>query len=178
MSRPPFVKRPVKPEPKHRLNERITTPTVRLVTDQSSEIVSIDVALKAAIAASLDLVEISPNANPPVCKVMDYGKFLYQLKKKDKDNMAKNKTEIKELRFSPSISDHDFEVKLKQAIQFLKEGAKVRTQLQFKGREITHKEKGELVLLRLATGVSEVGKAETLPKLEGKKMFMLLTPKK
>jgi translation initiation factor IF-3 len=178
MSRPYYGKKPIKPEPKHRINSAITAQSVRLVAEGfNGAVVSIAEARQAALDAELDLVEISPNTVPPVCKVIDYGKFLYQQKRKDKDN-AKNKTEMKELRFSPTISDHDFEVKAKQAVQFLKEGDKVRTSVQFKGRQMAHREQGELVLLKLAKFAEDAGKPEALPKLEGKKMFMLLTPKK
>ena len=177
MIKPYLGRKPFKPEAKHKINNFIIANTVRLVTDEFNGVVSIAEARKMAEDTGLDLVEISPNVVPPVCKIIDYGKFLFQQKKKDKNN-AKNKTEMKELRFSPSISSNDFDVKVKQALGFLKDGCKVRTSLQFRGRQMAHKEQGELVLLKLAKAVEEVGKPETLPTLEGKKMTMLLTPKK
>jgi len=172
-----FVRRPPRKEAKHRINGFIRAQRVRLVSPALNGVVSLSEALAEASNAGLDLVEISPNADPPVCKVMDYSKFMYQQKQKDKDS-AKNRPELKEVRFTPNIGDHDFDIKARQAIKFLKDGSKVKTQVQFKGRQMAHKEQGELVLLRLAEAVIEVGKPESLPKLEGKKMFMMLTPVK
>lgn len=146
--------------------------SVRLVHQGNSTVMTLEEALKVAEDAGLDLVEISPTAVPPVCKVVDYGKFLYEQKKKPEQKSP----EMKELRFSPSISDNDFNVKVKQALKFLQDGSKVKTSLQFRGREMAHKERGELVLLKFAKAVEECAKPETLPKLEGKKMFMLLMP--
>jgi translation initiation factor IF-3 len=123
-------------------------------------------------------VEISPNADPPVCKVTDYQKFLYQQKKKQKELKAKaTKIVVKELRFGPNTDDHDYNFKLKHAHKFLEEGAKVKAFVFFKGRSIIYSEKGEILLLRFAQDLEEVGKVEQLPKLEGKRMIMLLTPK-
>lgn len=127
----------------------------------------------------LDLVEISPTANPPVCRIMDYKKFLYEQKKKQKEiksNAAK--VVVKEIRFGPNTDDHDFNFKLKHAQGFLDEGSKVRAHVFFRGRSIVYKEKGELLLLKFANALEDVGKVEMMPKLEGKKMFILLTPKK
>lgn len=127
----------------------------------------------------MDLVEISPSANPPVCKVMDYKKFLYQQKKKQKEIKAKTaKVVIKEIRLGPNTDDHDFNFKLKHAQNFLSEGAKVKVDVFFKGRSIIYKDKGEYILLRFATELEEYGKVESLPKLEGKRMIMIITPKK
>ena len=127
----------------------------------------------------LDLVEISPNADPPVCKIIDYQKFLYQQKKKIKETKLKTaKTVIKEIRFGPNTDEHDFNFKLKHAIRFLEEGAKIKTFVFFKGRSILFKEQGEILLLKFAQELEDIGKVEQLPKLEGKRMIMLITPKK
>ncbi len=126
----------------------------------------------------LDLVEISPNADPPVCKIIDYQKFLYQLKQKQKEAKAKTaKVVVKEIRFGPNTDDHDFNFKVKHAQKFLEEGNKVRAFVFFKGRSIVYKEQGELILLRFATALEEYGKVEQMPKLEGKRMNMLIVPK-
>jgi len=127
----------------------------------------------------LDLVEISPKANPPVCKIMDYKKFLYEQKKKQKEMKAKTaKIVVKEIRLGPNIDDHDFNFKLKHAINFLQDGAKVKVEVFFKGRSIIYKDKGEIVLLKFAQELEEYGKVERMPKLEGKRMIMIMTPKK
>ncbi len=127
----------------------------------------------------LDLVEISPNADPPVCKVIDYRKFLYQQKKKQKEMKAKAvQVVVKEIRFGPNTDDHDFEFKLRHAEKFLKEGSKVKAYVFFKGRSILFKEQGEILLLRFATELEELGKVEQMPRLEGKRMTMFITPKK
>ena len=134
--------------------------------------------MKIALAQQLDLVEISPSADPPVCKVVDYNKFLYDKKKKEKEMKAKSKTaEVKEIRFTPGTDDHDFDFKAKHAEKFLKDGNKVKAYVQFKGRAIMFKERGELVLLKFAERLAEVGQPEGLPKLEGKRMQMVLSPK-
>ena len=126
----------------------------------------------------LDLVEISPNADPPVCKIIDYNKFLYEKKKKEKEMKAKSKvSEVKEIRFTPNTDDHDFDFKAKHAENFLKDGNKVKAYVQFKGRAIMFKERGELLLLKFAERLAEIGQPEALPKLEGKRMLMVLTPK-
>lgn len=136
-------------------------------------------ALRIAEAKELDLVEISPTADPPVCKVMDYQKFLYEQKKKQKELKAKTAKQhvIKEVRFTPNTDDHDFEFKAKHAENFLKEGAKVKAYVQFKGRGILFRERGELMLLKLAERVKEVGVLEQMPLLEGKRMFATLAPR-
>ena len=127
----------------------------------------------------LDLVEISPKADPAVCKITDYSKFLYQQKKKQKEMKAKTqKIVVKEIRFGPNTDDHDFEFKLRHAEKFLKDGAKVKAYVFFKGRSILFKEKGEILLLKLATSLEELGTVEQMPKLEGKRMIMMISPKK
>lgn len=136
-------------------------------------------ALKIADEQGLDLVEISPNADPPVCKVMDYKKFLYEQKKRDKVIKAKTtKVVIKEIRFGPQTDEHDYEFKKKHAEKFLKEGAKLKAFVFFKGRSIIFKEQGQILLLKLAQDLEEFGKVEQMPKLEGKRMTMFLAPKK
>ena len=140
---------------------------------------SIQDALKLADNMELDLVEISPNADPPVCKLIDYQKYLYQQRKKQKEIKAKTaKVTVKELRFGPNTDDHDYNFKLKHAIKFLEEGFKVRAYVFFKGRSILFKEQGELLLLRFANDLEEYGKVEQLPKLEGKRMIISISPKK
>jgi len=142
-------------------------------------IIPIKEALALADEHGLDLVEIAPAANPPVCKIMDYKKFLYELKKKQKEIKANAaKIVIKEIRLGPNTDDHDFNFKLKHAVKFLEEGAKLKVYVFFKGRSIVYKEQGEVILLRFAQEVEEVGKVEQLPKLEGKRMIMLVSPKK
>ncbi|MCK9450094.1 MAG: translation initiation factor IF-3 [Bacteroidales bacterium] len=136
-------------------------------------------ALTLAREVGLDLVEISPTANPPVCKVMDYKKFLFEQKKKQKEIKAKSaKIVVKEIRLGPNTDEHDFQFKLKHAIKFLEEGAKVKVDVFFRGRSIVYKDQGELVLLKFAQEVEEYGKVEQLPKLEGKRMIMMIAPKK
>ncbi|HNE93713.1 MAG TPA: translation initiation factor IF-3 [Chitinophagaceae bacterium] len=161
------------------MNERIRVPQVRLVGDNVEVgIYSTQEALRIAQDLELDLVEISPQADPPVCKAIDYKKFLYEKKKKEKEMKANAKqSEVKEVRFTPGTDDHDFDFKAKHAENFLKEGNKVKAYVQFKGRAIMFKERGELVLLKFAERLTEFGQPETLPKLEGKRMFLMLTPK-
>lgn len=137
------------------------------------------VALSKAEELGLDLVEISPNAKPPVCKIMDYKKFLYEQKKRDKVLKAKaSKVVVKEIRFGPNTDDHDYEFKKKHAEKFLKEGAKLKAYVFFKGRSIVYKDQGEILLLRLASELEDLGKVEQMPKLEGKRMTMFIAPKK
>ncbi|MBX2932470.1 MAG: translation initiation factor IF-3 [Chitinophagaceae bacterium] len=166
-------------EPEHRINERIRVPQVRLVGDNVEVgIYPTHEALKIAQELELDLVEISPQADPPVCKAIDYKKFLYEKKKKEKEMKANAKqSEVKEVRFTPGTDDHDFDFKAKHAENFLKDGNKVKAYVQFKGRAIMFKERGELVLLKFAERLAEFGQPETLPKLEGKRMFLMLAPK-
>ncbi len=156
-------------------------PQVRLVGDniENPGIYPLREALKVADELELDLVEISPKAEPPVCKVIDYSKFLYQQKKKQKEMKAKTvKVVVKEIRFGPQTDEHDFNFKLRHAEKFLKDGAKVKAFVFFKGRSILFKEQGEILLLKLATSLEEVGTVEQLPKLEGKRMTMYISPKK
>ncbi len=153
---------------------------VRVVGDDiETAILSIQDALKLADQMELDLVEISPNADPPVCKIVDYQKFLYQQKKKQKEIKAKAaKVVVKEIRFGPNTDDHDYNFKLKHAMKFLEEGAKVRAYVFFKGRSILFKEQGEVLLLRFANDLEDYGKVEQLPRLEGKRMIISFSPKK
>ncbi len=177
----PIRRGPVrKIEPAHRINNRITARTVRVVGDEvETQVLSIQDALKLADRMELDLVEISPMAEPPVCKIVDYQKFLYQQKKKQKEIKAKAaKIVVKEIRFGPNTDDHDYNFKLKHAIKFLEEGAKVRAYVFFKGRSILFKEQGEVLLLRFANDLEEFGKVEQLPKLEGKRMTISFASKK
>lgn len=141
-------------------------------------IVSLREALDLADKLELDLVEISPNAEPPVCKIIDYQKFLYQQKKKQKEIQSKSvKVTIKDIRFGPNTDEHDYSFKLKHAIKFLEEGNKVKAFVFFKGRSILYKEQGEILLLKLAQDLEEYGKIDQMPKLEGKKMQILISPK-
>ena len=136
-------------------------------------------ALQMADQMDLDLVEISPNADPPVCKIIDYSKFLYKQKKKQKEMKQKTvKVVVKEIRFGPHTDDHDFDFKMRHAEKFLKDGAKVKAYVFFKGRSILFKEQGEILLLKLATALEDLGTVEQLPKLEGKRMTMIISPKK
>src|SRR6185503_8079837 len=166
-------------EAEHRINNFIRVPQVRLVGENVEVgVYPTQEALRMAQAQQLDLVEISPNADPPVCKIIDYNKFLYDKKKKEKEMKAKSKaSEVKEIRFTPGTDDHDFDFKAKHAEKFLKDGNKVKAYVQFKGRAIMFKERGELVLLKFAERLAEVGQPEALPKLEGKRMLLMLTPK-
>ncbi|MEI6766559.1 MAG: translation initiation factor IF-3 [Bacteroidota bacterium] len=170
----------VKKEELHKINGRINAPVVRVVGENvETGIFPIREALNIAEEQGLDLVEISPSANPPVCKVIDYKKFLYDQKKKMKEMKAKaSKVVVKEIRLGPNTDDHDFNFKLKHAIKFLQEGAKVKVDVFFKGRSIVYKEQGELILLKFASDLTEYGKPEQLPKLEGKRMIMILSPRK
>ena len=147
--------------------------------DVESKIISIKEALHKASQMSLDLVEISPNADPPVCRLIDYKKFIYDQKKKQKAIKAKTiKVVVKELRFGPNTGDHDFNFKLNHAISFLKDGFKVKAFVFFRGRTIIFKEQGEILLLKLAQALEEYGVIENMPKLEGKKMIMMISAKK
>jgi len=163
----------------HRTNQMIRVPQVRLVGDNIEVgVYSIQDALRMAQEQQLDLVEISPQADPPVCKIIDYNKFLYEKKKKEKEMKAKSKSaEVKEIRFTPGTDDHDFDFKSKHAENFLKEGNKVKAYVQFKGRAIMFKERGELLLLKFAERLADFGQPEALPKMEGKRMLMIFAPK-
>jgi translation initiation factor IF-3 len=166
--------------PEHRINEYIRVPEVRLIFDgKDSEIVDTRKALKMAYDSELDLVEVSPNAKPPVCKIIDYKKFLYEQRKKDKELKSKSKqTSIKEIRFGPNTDDHDFNFKLEHARDFLSKGDKVKATILFKGRAIVYKDRGEILLLKFADGLSDLGLPERMPVLEGKKMIIMINPKK
>jgi len=163
----------------HRTNHMIRVPEVRLVGENIEPgVYPTADALKMAQAQELDLVEISPAAVPPVCKIIDYNKFLYDKKKKEKEMKAKSKTsEVKEVRFTPNTDDHDFEFKCKHAEKFLLDGDKVKAHVQFKGRAIMFKERGELLLLKFADRLKDVGALEGMPKMEGKRMLVMFAPK-
>jgi len=180
-------------EPKFslRINNQIRVPRIRLVGDNLNAISEVadkeitpfiyytNKVVQWAEALDLDLVEISPNADPPVCKIIDYKKFLYDKKKKEKELKAKSaKTVIKEIRFGPNTDDHDFEFKCRHAQKFLEEGAKVKAYVQFRGRAIVFKDRGELLLLKFLKELEEVGAAEALPKMEGRRMIVMISPKK
>ncbi len=162
------------------INERIRAREVRLVGDNVEQgIYPIDKALRIAEQMELDLIEISPNAEPPVCRILDYQKFLYQQKKRQKEQKAKAaKVVVKEIRFGPQTDDHDYNFKLKHAQGFLKEGSKVKAYVFFRGRSILFKEQGEVLLLRFANDLEDLGKVEMMPVLEGKRMTIMLTPLK
>jgi len=177
----PYNRGPQKKEDLHRINEKIIgLSQVRLVgEDIEPGIFSFDEALKIAKDLEMDLVEIVPNAEPPVCRVIDYKKFLYEHKKKQKEMKAKaTKIVVKEVRFGPNTDEHDFNFKLNHAKKFLQEGSKVKAFVFFKGRSILFKDKGEILLLKFAAELEEYGKPENLPELEGKRMIMFLSPKK
>ncbi len=166
---------------KYRINEKIFANSVRVVGDNidTPEVMSKVAALQLAESMGLDLVEISPNADPPVCKIIDYNKFLYQQRRKQKELKAKQtKIVVKEIRFGPQTDEHDYNFKLKHAQKFLAEGAKVKAYVFFKGRSILFKEQGEILLLRFAQDLEEYGKVEQFPKLEGKRMIIVLASKK
>ena len=167
-------------KPQHRVNEQIKATSVRVVGENITQgVYPLKQALAMAEAAGADLVEISPNAEPPVCRIIDYSKFLYQLKKKQKEIKAKSvKVVVKEIRFGPQTDDHDFNFKLKHAIGFLQEGAKVRAYVFFKGRSILFKDQGSDFLERFVNALEDYGKVESAPKLEGKKMIVVIAPKK
>src|SRR6188768_30280 len=176
--RQPF--RPRQKEREHRINEEIVGPEVRVVgEDIEPGVYPVAVALKMAQAKEVDLVEISPQAVPPVCRIVDYKKFLYEKKKKDKEQKAKAKqSEVKEIRFTPNTDDHDFDFKAKHAEKFLQDGNKVKCYVQFKGRAIMFQERGELLLLKFAERMAEYGAMESMPKMEGRRMLAMFSPKK
>lgn len=166
-------------EEPYKVNGKITVREIRLVGENVTVgIYSVSEGIKIAQDQGLDLVEISPKADPPVCKVIDYSKFKYDQKKKQKEIKAKaSKTVLKEIRFGPNTDDHDFNFKLKHARNFLEDGAKVKAYVQFRGRAIVYKDRGEILLLKFAQALEEYAKVEQLPKLEGKRMFLFLSPK-
>lgn len=163
---------------KHRINRKITSEELRLVGDNVEiGVYKLSQALAIANEQNLDLVEISPKAVPPVCKVMDYKKFLYEQKKREKALKSRAaKVVIKEIRFGPNTDDHDYNFKKKHAEKFLNEGAKLKAFVFFKGRSIIFKEQGQILLLRLAQDLEKIGKVEQMPKLEGKRMIMFIAP--
>lgn len=167
-------------EDKHRINEKIRVPEVRLVGDNVEiGVYPIAKALELAQEQVMDLVEISPNADPPVCKIIDYKKFLYEQKKREKVLKAKTtKVVVKEIRFGPNTDDHDYDFKKKHAMKFLESGAKLKAFVFFKGRSIVYQDQGQILLLKLAQDVEDYGIVEQMPKLEGKRMIMLMAPKK
>ena len=164
----------------YRVNEQIRAREVRIVGDDiESQVLSTRDALHIAEQKGVDLVEISPNADPPVCRLIDYSKFIYQQKKRQKEMKAKQvKIDVKEIRFGPQTDDHDYNFKLKHAMGFLADGDKVKAYVFFRGRSILCKEQGEVLLLRFAQDLEEYGKVESMPVLEGKRMIMFIAPKK
>ncbi|MFK8044072.1 MAG: translation initiation factor IF-3 [Crocinitomicaceae bacterium] len=172
-------RRPFKKEEPYKVNELIRAREVRVVSDDGAEVLPLSAALEKANQAELDLVEISPNAKPPVCKIIDYKKFLFEQKKKQKELKSRqSKVTIKEIRFGPNTEDHDFQFKLKHAKGFLSDGAKVKAFVFFKGRSIVFKDRGSILLLKFAQELEDYGVIEQMPKLEGKKMIMMINPKK
>jgi translation initiation factor IF-3 len=164
----------------HKINEKISAREIRLVMEgEEPKVMSTYDAIKLAEEQEMDLVEISPNAVPPVCKIMDYRKFLYNQKRKQKELKAKqSKVIIKEIRFGPNTDEHDFQFKLVHAKKFLEEGSKVKAYVFFRGRTIVFKDRGEILLLRFAQEIGDLGVLESMPKLEGKRMIIMLNPKK
>lgn len=164
----------------HRINENIRVPKVRLIIEgEEPQIIDTKKAIELAEEQGLDLVEISGKASPPVCKIIDYKKFLYDQKKKQKEIKAKqSKVTIKEIRFGPNTDEHDFNFKLEHAKKFLQEGAKVKAFVFFRGRTIVFKDRGEILLLRFAQELADLGTLEQMPKLEGKRMTIMINPKK
>jgi translation initiation factor IF-3 len=173
-------RRPRKTEPDHKINNLIRAEQVRIVGDNiESKVVSLEEAIIIADNFDLDLVEISPNAKPPVCRIVDYKKFLFEQKKRQKELKARqSKIVLKEIRFGPNTDDHDFNFKLNHAKKFLGDGAKLKAFVFFKGRTIVFKERGEILLLRFAQELEEYGIVEQMRKLEGKRMIMMINPKK
>ena len=171
---------PVRKEAEHLINERIDSPMVRVVGEgMEPTIMNTKEALRRAYDEGLDLVMISPTANPPVCKIIEYQKYLYEQKKREKERKANStKVVIKEIRLSPQTDDHDFEFKLNHAKRFLKEGNQVKVDVFFRGRAIVYKEQGETQLLKFAEALMDYGKPESMPKLEGKRMLIIISPKK
>ena len=163
-----------------RINEEIRAREVRVITADGEQlgIMSGRAAQQLAVERHLDLVEIAPTAKPPVCKIMDYGKFRYEQQKRDKEARKKQKTfDIKEVKLRPGIEDHDFNVKYKNAVRFLEDGDKVKVTIMFRGRELSHPELGEVLLNKMAEQLKEIAVVERVPKLEGKNMIMIVAPK-
>ncbi|MEX0723837.1 MAG: translation initiation factor IF-3 [Gracilimonas sp.] len=179
MARRNFQRRPTNDD-RPRINEEINAAKVRVITpDEEHEITTSERALEIAARYNLDLVEVAPKAKPPVCKIIDFGKYMYEKKKKEKEAKKKQHTvSVKELRFRPNTDDHDLEFKTRHAREFLEGGDKVKATVQFRGRDMLYTEKGELLLLQLAKDLSDVGKMESKPNMEGRRMIMMLTPSK
>lgn len=175
-------RKPVRKEDndQHKINGKITAREIRLVVEgEEPQVMSLSAALQLAEEQELDLVEISPNAVPPVCKIMDYRKFLYNQKRKQKELKAKqSKVVLKEIRFGPNTDDHDFQFKLSHARKFLEEGSKVKAYVFFRGRTIVFKDRGEILLLKFVQELADLGTLEQMPKLEGKRMIVMINPKK
>ncbi|MNJ86618.1 Translation initiation factor IF-3 [compost metagenome] len=175
-------RKPVRKEnnDEHKINGKITAREIRLVVEgEEPQVMSLAAALQLAEEQELDLVEISPNAVPPVCKIMDYRKFLYNQKRKQKELKAKqSKVVLKEIRFGPNTDDHDFQFKLSHARKFLEEGSKVKAYVFFRGRTIVFKDRGEILLLKFVQELADLGTLEQMPKLEGKRMIVMINPKK
>lgn len=175
-------RKPVRKEnnDEHKINGKITAREIRLVVEgEEPKVLSLAAALQLAEEQELDLVEISPNAVPPVCKIMDYRKFLYNQKRKQKELKAKqSKVVLKEIRFGPNTDDHDFQFKLTHARKFLEEGSKVKAYVFFRGRTIVFKDRGEILLLKFVQELADIGTLEQMPKLEGKRMIVMINPKK
>jgi translation initiation factor IF-3 len=169
---------PRKREPEHKINDRIKAPQVRVVGDNvKSDVYPLAEAIRMAEELGLELVEVVPTADPPVCRIIEYQKFLYEKKKKEKELKARQiKQVVKEIRFGPNTDEHDFNFKLKHAMNFLDEGNKVKAYVQFRGRAIAYKEKGEIILLKFAQALEEHGKVELMPKMEGNRMFLFMAP--
>jgi translation initiation factor IF-3 len=180
MKKEPNRRLPQKQEDEHRINERIIAKEIRLVVEGGEpQLLSLAAALQMAEEQELDLVEISPNAVPPVCKILDYRKFIYMQKKRVKEMKAKqSKIVLKEIRFGPNTDDHDYEFKLNHAKKFLEEGAKVKAYVFFRGRSIVFKDRGEILLLKFVQELAELGTLEQMPKLEGKRMIVMINAKK
>ena len=175
-------RKPVRKEnnDEHKINGKITAREIRLVVEgEEPQVMTLSAALQLAEEQELDLVEISPNAVPPVCKIMDYRKFLYNQKRKQKELKAKqSKVILKEIRFGPNTDDHDFQFKLSHARKFLEEGSKVKAYVFFRGRTIVFKDRGEILLLKFVQELADIGTLEQMPKLEGKRMIVMINPKK
>jgi translation initiation factor IF-3 len=175
-------RKPVRKEnnDEHKINGKIIAREIRLVVEgEEPQVLTLAAALQMAEEQDLDLVEISPNAVPPVCKIMDYRKFLYNQKRKQKELKAKqSKVILKEIRFGPNTDDHDFQFKLTHARKFLEEGSKVKAYVFFRGRTIVFKDRGEILLLKFVQELADLGTLEQMPKLEGKRMIVMINPKK
>lgn len=170
--------RPFLKEPLFKINENIRSEQIRIVGEEiESKIVSLSEGLDMARSLGLDLVEINSNSSPIICRICDYSKFLYEKKKKDKERKNANKHTLKEIKLGAHIQEHDVAFKLKNTRKFLEHGDKVKAYIQFRGREIMYKEQGEIVLLKFIESLSDIGKPEALPKLEGRSMFVIITPK-